>query len=353
MDPEKLSQRKLAILVGSGSFNPLTRMHLRTFFLAKQYLESHLGYVVLGSLLSPAHAVTVRERYRTNPQEILPAPHRLAIAQLLVSNSQWVSIDPWEMTRRRAMDYLSLLEHVQQLIQASFPSSSNDSTFVPGVHVPDIRLVYVCKGNSVPKLSPQALKSLPCHCVSVCRTQESDILRTSLTGKWNGVISVVEDAAILDASFDMVTSRKVRDKIKAGESVETLVGGKIQEYCLMHKLGPKMNGVEEWTTEESQMPKIASRPAEPTLRSQQLQLQLGSIRSHNSLMQSPMSLNSHNSNQFTFNNINNNNNNNNSNIQRTNGQPRTVPVQAMQPIASPSLLQKNGLASLGVAYSVK
>lgn len=110
-----------------------------------------------------------------------------------------------------------------------------------------------------------------------------------------------------------------------------------------------MNGAEEWTTEESQMPKIASRPAEPTLRSQQLQLQLGSIRSHNSLMQSPMSLNSHNSNQFTFNSI----NNNNSNIQKANGQPRTVPVQAMQPNASPSLLQKNGLASLGVAYSVK
>ena len=35
-------------LVGGGSFNPLTRMHLRTYFLAKQCLEAKYGYVVLG-----------------------------------------------------------------------------------------------------------------------------------------------------------------------------------------------------------------------------------------------------------------------------------------------------------------
>jgi len=34
--------------VGGGSFNPLTRMHLRTYFLAKQCLEAKYGYVVLG-----------------------------------------------------------------------------------------------------------------------------------------------------------------------------------------------------------------------------------------------------------------------------------------------------------------
>jgi hypothetical protein len=81
--------------------------HVKRLFtyLAKQYLESHYGYLILGPLLSPAHSVTVRERYRTNPSEIIPSPHRLAVAQLLVTNSQWLSIDPWELTRRRAKDY--------------------------------------------------------------------------------------------------------------------------------------------------------------------------------------------------------------------------------------------------------
>lgn len=251
VDPNKLRTRKLVVLVGSGSYNPLTRMHLRTYFLAKQYLESHLGCLVLGSLLSPAHPVTVRERYRTNPSEVIPAPHRLAVAQLLVQNSQWLSIDPWEMTRRRAMDYLSVLERVQRLLSDAFPSmysiqEESGSTTDFGQHsphggdMPEIKVMYLCKANLVPKLSAQALKAGNFSVITVCRTPESDNLRNSLTGKWNNLIHIVEDTAILDASFDMVTSRKVRDKVKAGESVETLVGGKINEYCLLHRLGPKV-----------------------------------------------------------------------------------------------------------------
>lgn len=99
--PSKGKNRKFAVLVGSGSCNPLTRMHMRSYYLAKQYLENQVGYVVLGSILSPSHGVTVRERYRNHPTEIIPSPHRLAVAQLMVENSKWLSVDPWEITRRR------------------------------------------------------------------------------------------------------------------------------------------------------------------------------------------------------------------------------------------------------------
>lgn len=47
-DAATRGKRRLAVLVGGGSFNPLTRMHLRTYFLAKQCLEAKYGYVVLG-----------------------------------------------------------------------------------------------------------------------------------------------------------------------------------------------------------------------------------------------------------------------------------------------------------------
>lgn len=226
-DTSKMGKRKFAVLVGSGSFNPLTRMHLRTFFLAKEYLESRCGYIVLGSLLSPGHSATVRERYRTNPSEIIPPPHRLAVAQLLVQNSKLLSVDPWEITRRRAMDYLSLLEHVQTILREQFN----------GI---EIKVLLVCKPNMVPKLSPQALRSQSFGVISVCRAQESDILRATLGSKWNGVINVVDDTAILDASLDIVTSRKVRDKIKTGETVEQLVGEMINDYVAAHRLGPKV-----------------------------------------------------------------------------------------------------------------
>lgn len=50
----------------------------------------------------------------------------------------------------------------------------------------------------------------------------------------------VEDTAILDASMDIITSRKVRDKMKLGHSVEQLVGEKINDYVQIHHLGQKV-----------------------------------------------------------------------------------------------------------------
>jgi nicotinic acid mononucleotide adenylyltransferase len=76
---------------------------------------------VLGGLVSPAHATEVRTRYRQQPLEIIPPRHRLAMARCAVGDSTWLTVDPWEITRRRVMDYMSVLEHVTQLIEACFP----------------------------------------------------------------------------------------------------------------------------------------------------------------------------------------------------------------------------------------
>jgi hypothetical protein len=188
--PTKVKIRRFAVLVGSGSCNPLTRMHMRSFFLAKQYLENQVGYIVLGSILSPSHGVTVRERYRNNPAEVIPSPHRLAVAQLMVQSSKWVSVDPWEITRRRAMDYMSLLQHCREMLTERFPDI-------------EIKIVYLCKENMVPKISPQAMRAESFGCISVCRPLECDRIRNTLTSKWNGLIWVAEDTAILDASMDI------------------------------------------------------------------------------------------------------------------------------------------------------
>ena len=75
------------------------------------------------------------------------------------------------------MDYLSLLEHTQAIILEQFPDI-------------EIKVMYVCKPNLVPKLSPVALREANCGVVTVCRTPESDVLRNTLSAKWNGVITV-------------------------------------------------------------------------------------------------------------------------------------------------------------------
>ena len=45
------SNRQKVILVGSGMYNPLHRLHLRMFYLARQFLEGHSCFEVLGGIV--------------------------------------------------------------------------------------------------------------------------------------------------------------------------------------------------------------------------------------------------------------------------------------------------------------
>ena len=47
-DSTWINNKKFCVIIGSGSFNPLTRMHLRTYFLAKQFIEGKTDMIVLG-----------------------------------------------------------------------------------------------------------------------------------------------------------------------------------------------------------------------------------------------------------------------------------------------------------------
>ena len=65
-------------------------------------------------------------------------------------------------------------------------------------------------------------------------------MKKSLSSKWNGVIWIAEDAAMIDASMDIVSSREVRQKVRRKKSVKHLVGGLIDAYFKDHLIGAKV-----------------------------------------------------------------------------------------------------------------
>jgi hypothetical protein len=126
------------------------------------------------------------------------------------------------------MDYLSLLEHTSKMLNFHFPDFK-------------IKPLYLCKADAVPMLSPNALRSGNYGCVCVCRPPSSDGLIASLRNEWNDLIMVAEDTAIVDASFDTVSSRKVRTKLRKGEDIQHLVGSVIADYFRLHRIGDKVH----------------------------------------------------------------------------------------------------------------
>ena len=69
---------------------------------------------VVGGVLSPSHDAYVRGQCRRFPSHAIPVKHRMAMAELAVEGSSWLSVRRWEATRRLVMDYRSVLKNVQQ-----------------------------------------------------------------------------------------------------------------------------------------------------------------------------------------------------------------------------------------------
>ncbi|KAJ1457289.1 hypothetical protein M885DRAFT_562956 [Pelagophyceae sp. CCMP2097] len=225
----------ISVLVGRGKYNPIHKMHLRHFVIARQYLETHTRYAVLGGLLLPKHGTEVRQRCRTQPRTIIPPRHRLGLTRAAVGARAWLTVDSWEVTRRRILDYLSTLEHVRSLFSDRAAA---------------VKMVYLVAPDDLPKLNLEELRDAGHLCISICRPQQFERLLAQMGTRWMGVAMVVEDSALLGADLESVTAAKVRSALaKSGDvsSVEASLPCGVCDYMLRHRIAEKMAGSELWS----------------------------------------------------------------------------------------------------------
>nr|XP_012646890.2 nicotinamide/nicotinic acid mononucleotide adenylyltransferase 1 [Microcebus murinus] len=106
------SEKTEVVLLACGSFNPVTNMHLRLFELAKDYLNGTGKYKVIKGIISP-----VGDAY--NKKELIPAHHRVIMAELATKNSKWVEVDTWESLQKEWVETVKVLRHHQEKLEAS------------------------------------------------------------------------------------------------------------------------------------------------------------------------------------------------------------------------------------------
>ncbi|CAM9123895.1 unnamed protein product, partial [Choristocarpus tenellus] len=238
LDRSNAEVRPKALLVGSGTFNPVHKLHLRRFYLARHFLEEHVGMKVVGGIVSPSHPTLVRQRYRVKAAEIIPPKHRLAMARAAVGNNSWLTVDPWEITRRRIMDYMSVLEHVRDVLHDTFPGL-----------LANITILYLCPASQVLKLNPTLLRVGGFGIITVCRPLERERLIQQLSPPFARIVHVVEDLAILSAELEKTSSTAVRACLKEGKLVDGMVGRAVAHYIKDHRLADKISGKQRWSNE--------------------------------------------------------------------------------------------------------
>ncbi|XP_064418438.1 nicotinamide/nicotinic acid mononucleotide adenylyltransferase 3 isoform X2 [Latimeria chalumnae] len=89
-------------LLACGSFNPITNMHMRLFELARDHLHHTGRYMVVEGIISP-----VSDKY--SKKGLVPAKHRVAMAQLALETSDWIRVDPWESEQQQWSETVKVL----------------------------------------------------------------------------------------------------------------------------------------------------------------------------------------------------------------------------------------------------
>jgi len=184
--------------------------------------------------MSPSHDTLVRHKTRRVPKEMCPTRHRLGMCQAAAKGSSWIAVDRWEVTRRRIMDYLSTLAHVQGSLEQHLPG-----------HM--FRVVYLCGGNHLLQLSPQAMKDMGYGCIAVCRPGQTEELLKQIPTAWTGLAHLVEDTAVLPRDLEGTSSVRVRNDMKARKDVKSKVGMNVTKYMQQNRIADKIAGRMPWT----------------------------------------------------------------------------------------------------------
>ncbi|KAJ3452649.1 nicotinamide/nicotinic acid mononucleotide adenylyltransferase [Anaeramoeba flamelloides] len=101
-----LSSKTLEVLVGCGSFNPITYSHLNMLQETHDYMMRN-GRHVLAGFISP-----VNDYY--GKKGLLPSAHRVEMCKIATNSSTWINVDDWESKQKDYVRTLFVLKRIRK-----------------------------------------------------------------------------------------------------------------------------------------------------------------------------------------------------------------------------------------------
>ena len=219
------------VLLSTGSYNPIHRMHVESFYLARKVLEER-NLLVVGAFLSPSHDSYVRSKL--GDDDCIGTADRLNMCELSIEARQklealsrpdtqleaatFLSIDTWESTScPRCVDHHTVTLSLRDYLAQHFPEEN-------------IRVIYLCGSDHF----------FRCRCMVWLRQQmnisvavvnrpshqnSADDRLHSLNPEELKDVHVIETNKEEDCS-----STTIRKKVRTGESISELVFSEVEDY---------------------------------------------------------------------------------------------------------------------------
>ncbi|RDB25032.1 Nicotinamide/nicotinic acid mononucleotide adenylyltransferase 2 [Hypsizygus marmoreus] len=222
-DPQKTP----IVLVGCGSFSPVTYLHLRMFEMAKDYVRHSTDFEIVGGYLSP-----VSDMYKK--PGLLSAHHRVNMCNLAAEESaSWLMVDSWEAFQAYQRTAV-VLDHFDYEINTVLGGVQTED----GEHR-DVHVMLLAGSDLISTMSEPGVWS---HadldhilgrygCFIVERAGSNVDQATDSLARWRNNIHLISQLIQND-----VSSTKVRLFLRRGLSVRYLLPTVVVDYIEEHGL---------------------------------------------------------------------------------------------------------------------
>ncbi|EFC47546.1 predicted protein [Naegleria gruberi] len=213
----------MAIILSTGSYCPVHRMHIETFYLCKKALEEQYGIHVVGAFISPSHKSYVASKLQ---EDFIETETRLKLCEISIEQAEkehldvspFLSVDAWESVECDGfVDFPEVSISLNEFIKQEFPQTP-------------IKLIYLCGSDHINKCRyvlsfPKKLQ------IGVGILQRPSHSQLSNIGKGEKDIYHIETTMQEECS-----STLVRKRAKQGESIQDLVCSDVENFMRNHHI---------------------------------------------------------------------------------------------------------------------
>ncbi|KAF0516436.1 Nucleotidylyl transferase [Gigaspora margarita] len=147
---QTLLSKPFAVLLISGSFNPIHKRIIQVLKIAKQFAEKK--YEIVAGYISPFSNEYVNEAY---PDEAIPFYNRLQMIQTAIEEESWIEINQWEsLTSSHSADCNLIITRLSELL-------NKNNKIKEFLNEKQLKIIYVCGSDQPLKNnSKEQLKNL-------------------------------------------------------------------------------------------------------------------------------------------------------------------------------------------------
>ncbi|KAL6051126.1 Nicotinamide/nicotinic acid mononucleotide adenylyltransferase 1 [Balamuthia mandrillaris] len=238
--------RKKLVLITTGTYSPVHRMHLHVFEAAKKLLEEKHGFqgnntprlfaischrcvtphklsIVVAGFVSPSHDEYVWQKLETDG---IAGYHREAMLQLATKDSDWISVSTWELNQPYFQSMYKATLALHGLLREEFAEQE------------ELQVMYLCGADLIPRCGGMTnLGGFPI--VAVGRAGYSDKVRKVLAAKQSD--SAMDGAPrkqtlyFVEEDTEDISSTKMREYLREGKDLSSMTFPSVIEYLHAHQ----------------------------------------------------------------------------------------------------------------------